>query len=281
MNRRRTVSLIVLVYTTLLFSSPAHAQLWQQGPKLVGSGAVGNSEQGTAVALSADGNTAIVGGYVDNKYVGAAWVWARSGGVWTQQGAKLVGSDAVGSAAQGLSVALSADGNTAIVGGDGDDGGVGAAWVWTRSRGVWTQQGAKLVGSDSVGEAGQGSSVALSADGNTAIVGGYGDNNIAGAAWIWTRSGGVWTQQSIKLVGSGAIDDWGAHQGWCVALSADGNTAIVGGLTTTIDLAPRGSGPGAEKRGPNRARSLWARAPWVMLLYRVFPCLSPRTAIRH
>ena len=48
----------------------------------------------------------------------------------------------------------------------------GAAWVFTRSNGVWTQQGSKLVGSDAVGFARQGTSVALSADGNTAIIGG-------------------------------------------------------------------------------------------------------------
>ena len=48
-------------------------------------------------------------------------MFTRSGGVWTQQGKKLVGADAVGSARQGMSVALSADGNTTIVGGPGDN----------------------------------------------------------------------------------------------------------------------------------------------------------------
>ena len=51
--------------------------------------------------------------------------------------------------------------------------GAGAAWVWTRSGGVWTQQGTKLVGTGAVGDADQGQSVSLSADGNTAIVGGW------------------------------------------------------------------------------------------------------------
>ena len=74
-------------------------------------------------------------------------------------------------------MSLSADGNTAIVGGDDDNGDAGAAWVWTRSGGVWTQQGTKLVGSGAVGTAAQGSSVSLSADGNTAIVGGLCDNS--------------------------------------------------------------------------------------------------------
>ncbi|MFN5363591.1 MAG: IPT/TIG domain-containing protein, partial [Bacteroidota bacterium] len=86
----------------------------------------------------------------------------------TQQGNKLVGTGAVGSARQGKSVSISADGNTAIVGGDGDNG-VGAAWIYTLSGGVWTQQGNKLVGTGAVGGGYQGYSVSISADGNTVI----------------------------------------------------------------------------------------------------------------
>jgi hypothetical protein len=145
----------VLIFAALLFPSQlALAQFTQQGAKLVGTGAVGSADQGYSVALSADGNTAIVGGPGDGVgAAGAAWVYTRSGGVWTQQGSKLVGTGAVGpEVLQGTSVALSADGNTAIVGGPADDSanstssGIGAAWVYTRSNGVWTQQGSKLVG---------------------------------------------------------------------------------------------------------------------------------------
>jgi hypothetical protein len=217
--------------------------IWtQQGNKLVGSGA---SEpplppgQGMSVALSADGNTAIVGSWGAE----GAWVFTRSGGAWTQQGKKLVGSGAVGKARQGISVALSADGNTAIVGGWSDNGKTGAAWVFTRTGGVWMQQGKKLVGSDAVGSASQGMSVALSADGNSAIVGGPGDNQwdrsmpfgrgAAGAAWVFTRSGGVWTQQGDKLVSIGAV----GRLGTSVALSADGNIAIVGGSAEDAGVA--------------------------------------------
>jgi len=218
--------------------------IWtQQGNKLVGSGA---SEpplppgQGMSVALSADGNTAIVGGWGAE----GAWVFTRSGGTWTQQGKKLVGSGAVGKARQGMSVALSADGNTAIVGGWSDNGRAGAAWVFTRTGGVWTQQGKKLVGTDAMGSARQGVSVALSADGNTAIVGGPGDNpwdrsvpfglGAAGAAWVFTRSDGVWTQQGNKLVSTGAVGRLGSTS---VALSADGNIAIVGGFAEDTGVA--------------------------------------------
>ena len=104
--------------------------------------------------------------------------------MWTQQGSKLVGTGvSVGDAQQGYSVALSGDGNTAIIGGLGDNIDSGAAWVFTRSGGVWTQQGHKLVGTGATEEARQGCSVALSGDGNTAIVGGPGDNSGAGAVW--------------------------------------------------------------------------------------------------
>jgi gliding motility-associated-like protein len=200
--------------------------LAQQGAKLVGTGAIGGAGQGNAVAVSADGNTAIVGGYLDNSQQGAAWVYTRSGGTWTQQGAKLVGTGNIGAAAQGWSVSLSADGNTAIVGGFQDNSNQGAAWVYTRSGGAWAQQGAKLVGTGNIGAAWQGYSVSLSADGNTAIVGGYNDHSENGAAWVYTRSGSTWTQQGAKLVGTHNLH---AEQGWSVSLSADGNTAIIGG----------------------------------------------------
>jgi lipocalin len=222
----------VLISAALLLApqlAVAQSVFTQQGPKLVGTGAVGGANEGWSVALSADGNTALIGGPNDNADAGGVWVYTRSNGVWTQQGSKLVGSGAVGTTEQqGNSVALSADGNTAIVGGYSDNNGFGAAWVYTRSNGAWTQQGSKLVGTGVAGYyAEQGYSVALSADGNTALIGGPNDNDGLGAAWVFTRANGVWTQQGSKLVGTGAIGQ--AVQGVSVSLSADGNTAIVGG----------------------------------------------------
>ena len=242
----------------------------QQGNKLVGTGVIGQAGQGVSVALSADGNTAMVGGPYDNSRAGAAWVFNRSGDAWSQQGSKLVGNGSDGKAAQGASVALSADGNTAIVGGAHDDSTAGAAWVFTRSGDAWTQQG-KLVGTGAVGKAGQGSSVALSADGNTAIVGGPLDNSDAGAAWVFTRSGGVWKQLGSKLVGTGAAGE--AWQGFSVALSADGNTAIVGGPARQLErrggvgvypqrgrVEPAGRQAGRHRRGWKRETRLLRRA---------------------
>jgi hypothetical protein len=195
---------------------------WTQQSKLVDTAP--NAQLGGSVSLSSDGNTAILGEALDNGGKGAAWVYTRSGGAWTQQ-QKLVGTGAIGNALQGVSVSLSSDGNTAIVGAKGDDGGKGAAWVYTRSGGAWTQQG-KLVGTGAIGDSWQGYSVSLSADGNTAIVGGPFDDEEKGAAWVYTRSGGAWTQLGSKLVDTGAM--W-AQQGKSVSVSSDGNTAIVGG----------------------------------------------------
>ena len=166
-----------------------------------------------------------MGGPQDASYIGAAWVYTRSGGVWSQQGRKLTAINAGTNAGLGWSVALSADGNTAIVG--GPNGQTGAAWVFIRNGNVWSQQGGKLVANDAAGPTFQGNSVALSADGDTAIVGGFYDNAGTGATWVYTRSGGVWSQQGRKLVGTNAVGN--AQQGYSVALSADGNTAIVGG----------------------------------------------------
>jgi hypothetical protein len=197
----------------------------QQGPPLSAGGAIYEPRLGSSIALSADGNTALVGGPGDGNWLGAAWVFTRTGTTWLQQGTKLTGAGG----GFGWSVALSADGNTALVGAPIEGNWLGAAWVFTRSGSTWTQQGAKLTPADGVGvNVGFGSSVALSADGNTALVGGRYDSNWLGAAWVFTRSNSTWTQQGPKLTGGGATAY--CQFGESVALSADGNTALAGAL---------------------------------------------------
>jgi FG-GAP repeat len=204
---------------------------WIQQAKLMGFGEVSSGRFGDAVALSADGNTALIGAREDNGEQGAAWVFTRSGTTWTQQGEKLIGGGESGRDDQGEfgdSVALSADGNTALIGGASDGGYVGAAWVFTRSGTVWAQQGPKLTGSTSGGTGPKfGTSVALSAEGNTALIGGPYDDHGAGAAWVFMRTGSTWSQQGEKLTGTEELGE--AWFGDEVALSADGNTAVIGG----------------------------------------------------
>jgi FG-GAP repeat len=199
----------------------------QQGPKLKGAGENGLGTFGSSVALSSDGNTALIGGREDNNFAGAAWVFTRSEGKWTQQGSKLTGAG--GEFAEfGFSVALSSDGNTALVGGSVDHQGMGAVWPFHRAAGVWTPQGSKLTGTGETGVGRFGFSVALSSDGNTALIGGPIDNSEVGAAWVFTRSGETWTQQGEKLTGPG--ESGKGKFGTAVALSSKGNTALIGGL---------------------------------------------------
>jgi hypothetical protein len=174
----------------------------EQGPRLVGSGAVrlsnGGDAQGSSVALSGDGNTALIGAPYDDQVRGASWVFTRSSNEWTQQGAKLVGTDGTHrdpffNGGQGASVALSDDGLTALIGDPNDSTDLGAVRVFVRSGSQWRQFGRKLVGSGTVRghalipEPGQGSAVALSGNGATALIGGANDDSNRGATWIFVR----------------------------------------------------------------------------------------------
>jgi hypothetical protein len=225
--------------------NPSEGIWTQQGPKLVGTGAIGTS-QGLSVTLSADGNTLAVGSPNDNGFTGATWIFIRSGGAWFQQGPKLVASDSVGAANQGFSTALSADGNTLVVGGPNDNTGIGAIWIYVRDvNGVWSQQGPKLIGAFG---SSQGTSVAISSDGNTVAEGGienFGGGeggtpgtgiNGQGAFWVFIRGNGTitglsWTQQAgpiqpIQPPNTPITTD--PLFAISLALSADGNTLAVG-----------------------------------------------------
>ena len=130
--------------------------------------------------------TLIIGGINATSNVSNAWVYTRTGSTWTQQGTTIVGSDAIGTAANGTNVSLSADGNTAMMGSVSDNGNRGAAWVFTRSGNTYTQKGNKLVATGAVGTTlYMGRSVAISADGTNMLVGADGDATNKGASWSY------------------------------------------------------------------------------------------------
>jgi phosphodiesterase/alkaline phosphatase D-like protein len=218
----------VLVFTRTGSTWTQRAELTPASGEEIGDGAFG-----TSVALSSEGNTAVIGAPADSLDAGAVWVFTRSSeGAWTQQGAKLtpaVGEESL-TGAFGSSVALSKDGAIALIGAPGDSGEAGAAWAFTRSEaGAWTQQGTKLTAKagEETGSGAFGSSVALSKDGAIALIGAPGDSGEAGAVWAFTYAEGAWTQQGAKLTGGGEEGE-GAF-GSSVALSKDGDTALIGG----------------------------------------------------
>lgn len=154
---------------------------------------------GSRVALSADGDTALItrsgpsvvreGAGEGGHLVYTALVYTHSGSSWTEQ-SELLSSEGSGSGGGG--VALSADASTALVG----------PRVFTRSGSTWSQQGEELTANEEIlkGYPGAfGQSVALSGDGNTAHIGGPGDDGRVGAVWVFERSGSIWTQPGQKL----------------------------------------------------------------------------------
>jgi hypothetical protein len=227
-NRRAVVlcccALAVLVAVLALAPGEAGAAPFVlQGERFTGAEATSGAHFGRSVALSADGNTALVGAPEEGGGAGAAWVFTRSGGVWTQQGGELTGAGEVGSGLFGTSVDLSADGTTAVIGGPSDNGEIGAAWVFTRSGTTWTQQGAKLTASKEVGSGLFGASVALSGDGATAVIGAPDNKGGMGAAWVFERPNTTWKQRK-KLTAKGHKELFGSS----VSLTDDASTALVG-----------------------------------------------------
>jgi hypothetical protein len=197
---------------------------WTQQAKLLASDAQSSDYFGDSVAVS--GDTAVIGAYGEDtggSYAGAAYVFTRSGGSWTQQ-AKLLASDAQSSDQFGVSVAVSGD--TAVIGAYREatgGSGAGAAYVFTRSGGAWTQQ-AKLLASDAQANDYFGVSVAVSGD--TAVIGAYREDtggSSAGAAYVFTRSGGAWVEQAKLLASDAQSSDY-----FGVSVAVSGDTAVIG-----------------------------------------------------
>ncbi len=200
---------------------------WMQQAKLVASDAAADNAFGYAVALQGDSVVigSVAASVAGKAAAGAAYVFVRSGTVWSQQ-AKLTAADAGADDSFGESVAI--DGDTVVVGapyadvlGDGDRG---AAYVYVRSGMTWSQQ-QKLAPSDGAGGDHAGQSVALS--GNTALFGApFADvagKSSAGAAYVYQRSGMTWSLQQKLSASDGASTD---GFGGAVALATD--TALVG-----------------------------------------------------
>jgi hypothetical protein len=199
---------------------------WSKTMILAGEGASGEGRFGKSVSLSADGATALIGDPSANQQRGSALVFALSGASSTLQG-RLTDVEAEHFDHVGRSVALSGDGNTALIGAPGDSEYAGAALVFTRAGETWSRQPGKLTGEGEVGPARFGKAVALSGDGKTALVGAPNDSENVGAAWGFVHSSGSFAPQGGKLPSSPGVAEAGGHFGAGVALSGDGSFALI------------------------------------------------------
>lgn len=240
---------------------------WSQQAYVKASNTDSGDFFGSSVALSADGSTLAVGAHrersiasgingnqADNSavFAGAAYVFTRTAGTWSQQ-AYVKASNARASSAFGYHLQLAADGNTLAIGAPQESSNAtgvngnqtdtsmtfaGAVYVFTRSGTVWSQQ-AYLKASNTLADSEFGVTVGLSADGTTLAVGAYAEDsnatgingnqadtslNAAGAVYVFTRTGATWTQQAyVKASNTRANAFFGLN----VALSADGSTLAV------------------------------------------------------
>jgi len=197
---------------------------WTQQAKLLASDGAAEASFGWSVSL--DGDTALIGARLDDNNgweSGSAYIFIRSVTTWTQQ-AKLLASDGASGDEFGVSVNLKGD--TALIGASlDDDNGVdsGSAFVFTRSGTNWTQQ-AKLLTTDGVAGDEFGWSVSL--DGDTALIGAvfnHDNRTTFGSAYMFTRSGTTWTQQTKLLAADSDPGDY-----FSSSISLVGDTALIG-----------------------------------------------------
>ena len=123
---------------------------------------------------------------------------------WTEM-QKLLASDSKAGDWFGRSVSL--DGDTALIGADGDNENgnwSGSAYVFTRNGTTWSQE-AKLLSSDGAAFDAFGFSVSLSGD--FALIGAFGDHSAKGSVYVFIRANTTWSQKAKIFDSDGATLD--------------------------------------------------------------------------
>ena len=266
---------------------------WTQQAYIKPHNTGGGDMFGYALALSANGDTLVTSGYdedgpsrgIDGESgnqrpnAGAVYVFQRANGIWSQQ-SYLHPHNSENGDQFGVSLGISDDGNTLLVGSldedclatgvnppgcDNDfaaDISTGAAYVFVRNGPLWSQQ-AFLKASNTGHHDWFGSRLALSGDGNVAALGasiedsaGTGINGKqdddsatdAGAVYLFRRTGATWAQQAyIKGAQNEAYDEFGGS----VALSGDGKTLVA----SAHGDDGNGRGPYANERSKGASES--------------------------
>lgn len=184
---------------------------------------------GFSVTLSADGTTALIGAYHAANGDGAAYVYSQKSGVWSQTPVAIIADPATTTGDLfGVSVALSGDGSTALIGAQGTASYAGKAYVYRQNGGVWsTKPVASFADPAATVNDYFGNSVELSTDGAMALIGAYGTAGNAGKVYVYTQTGGSWsTQPATSFVDPSATAN--DYFGVCISLSSDSNTALIG-----------------------------------------------------
>jgi hypothetical protein len=233
--------------------------VWTQQQMLFADDGADGDYFGATVDI--DGDTAVVGASLHDYlgiFAGAAYVFVRQDGVWTQQ-QKLVPSAPAVNGYFGSAVSI--HGDTLVVSAPNENSGAvvqaGSVYVFTRDNGIWTEQ-QRLTTSDGAANDRLGDTChSLSVKEDVIAVGASQDDNAggadAGAVYVFTRSSGVWSEQQKLLASDGFTND---YFGRSVKLHGD---TIVAGAHFDDD---KGSESGSERRGRWRPFRLVGGDPW-------------------
>ncbi|OHD57713.1 MAG: hypothetical protein A2Y33_02925 [Spirochaetes bacterium GWF1_51_8] len=215
-----------------------------------------NSYAGYSVAVSDNGNTALLGSYAYATSYGACFVHKLSATAW---GLTRVMSSDGGAGGDWFAdaLAITPDGTNFISGARQDDIGAnadqGSAYIYKWNGSSWDQT--KLTSSDGGVNDMFGQSVDISSNGNTIVVGAFGDdigaNDAQGSVYVYKWSGS-WVQTKIPSDPDGAADD---QLGYSVAISGDGNTIAAGAVNDDVS--------GKANQGSLHVYR-WNGSSWVM-----------------
>ena len=180
-------------------------------------------------AIAIDGDVAVFGAPDANGYLGAAYVFTRSGGSWSQT-QMLEGADAGPHGRFGFAVGIT-QGNILVGTCSANGGPAGAVYVFGESAGLWTQK-QKLTRRN------PGFGCTIATDGDTALIGRAASYPAGGGgAYAYVLSNGQWAlQQQLLADDVNAPTGSQRRYGWSVAIGGD--TAVVG--------APYGGGASTD-----------------------------------
>ncbi len=185
----------------------------------------GGADKAFGGSVSLKGSTLVVGatGRKASQSPGEVFIYDGAGSNWSHKAtlsvAGFIGNDRFGTV-------VDTDGNTVIVGAFGTSGSQGSVYVYNKPASGWVNAGydALLVASDGEADDYFGGSVAV--DGGTILIGANGNDDAgskSGSAYLFTRSGESWAEQS-KITASDAqsADNFG------YAVDIAGDTVVVG-----------------------------------------------------
>ena len=174
---------------------------------------------GQSIALSGDGNTIVIGDISINNYRGGAWIHTKSSTGW--ESVKVAPNDLVMYDYAGKCVAISADGNTVVIGAPYHNSYRGALYVYTKNGSSWNEH--KLAPQILTSSTGFGDSISISSDGTTIFAGAPYANNSSGVLYIYTKTTYSWNEEVFNPNLS-----TNSFFGYSVDVSGDGTTIIIG-----------------------------------------------------